>query len=92
MTEMINANIYYVHVDKCLLISILPARFLKAEPGYLISKYTNPVIFLSVYKLIHSSNKRLWRNYRLSYRFNVIDVIIQKMQRHDDLIKAHAVR
>ena len=41
-------------------------------------------ILLTVYKLVHSSN------YRLSCRFHVIDDVIQKVQRHHDLIKTHA--
>ena len=57
-----------------------------------VSKDTNVLFYLSVYKLIHRSNLRLWRYYQFSCRFNVIDDVVQKVQRHDDLIKAHVMR
>ena len=35
---------------------------------------------------------QVWRKSRFSCRFNVMDDIMQKVKRHDDLIKTHAVR
>ena len=43
-------------------------------------------------KLIHSSNWRLSRNNQLLCGVNISNDVTQKVQRHDDLIKAHAVR
>ena len=64
---------------------------LKAEPITLDIKRRKPgILFISL--PIVSLFKRLWRHYRDSCRFNVIDDVIQKVQHHDDLIKAHAVR
>ena len=92
---------------ECLLISSLPGKAWKTLVGgviqhvfsklslvILISRDANLVdlFHLLVYKLIHSSNLRLCRNYKVACRFNVIDDVIQKVKRHDDLIKAHAWR
>ena len=62
----------------------------EAEPGKLDIKRREPGIRFII--LTGSSNWRLGRNYRCSCRFNVIDDVIKKEQRHDDLIEAHAVR
>ena len=35
---------------------------------------------------------KLAKSYRFLYRFSVMDDVIQKVQRHHDLIKAHALR
>ena len=60
--------------------------FSKPSLESLISNYANLVFCLLVFKLFHSSNLHV------SCRFNGIGDVIQKVQRHDDLINAHAVR
>ena len=84
----------YRILGKRLLISCLTGKasrtLLEAEPGKLDIKRLEPgVLFSSVNKLVYSSNLLLWRNYRFPCRFNDV---IQKVQRHLDLIKTHAVR
>ena len=66
--------------------------FSKTSLVNLISKDANLVFYLSVYPLFYSSNYRLWRNFRFLYSFSIISDVIQKAQRHHDLIKVHAVR
>ena len=66
---------------------------LKAEPGKLLIKDANLVFYLSVYKLVHSSNLS---DYDVNIVFGVdskvIDDVMQKVQRRDDLIKTHVAK
>ena len=67
---------------------------LKAEPGKLDIKRQEPGILFfslqadSLFKLAIMTSPI----YRFLCQFNVIDYVIQKVQRHYDLIKANAVR
>ena len=67
--------------------------FSKLSLVYLISKEANLVFYRSVYKLFQSIN---CSNYDVIIvfpcLFTVVEDIIQKVQRHHDLIKTHAVR
>ena len=58
----------------------------------LISKDANLVFYLSAYKLNHFPSGDYDAIIIVSCQFNVIDDVIRKVQRHDDLKHAHAVR
>ena len=73
------------HREACRAIQ---RAFSKPSLVNLISNDANLVFYLSVYPSFHSSNKRLWRNFRFLCWFSVISDVIQKVQRHHDLIKA----
>ena len=66
---------------------------LKAKPGELHVKRREPgILFISLpvgslFKLVI-----ILRRCRFTSQFNVMDDVIQKVQRHDDPIKAHALR
>ena len=77
------------HCQACRAIQHV---FSKLSLVNFISKDANLVFYSSVYPLFHSSNYRLWHNFLFLWWFRVITDVIQKMQRHHDLIKAHAVR
>ena len=66
---------------------------LEAEPGKFNIKRCEPgILFISLQlaSLFKLSFMALYC--RFSCRFNAINDVIQKVQRHDDLIKTHAVR
>ena len=66
---------------------------LNSLPGKLNIKRCEPGILLSGFKLADSLFKlAIMKYYRCLCHVNVIDYVIQKLQRHHDLIKAHAVR
>ena len=48
---------------------------LKPSLVNMISKDMNLAFYLSVYKLVYSSNLQLWRNYQFSCRFSFFEVI-----------------
>ena len=60
---------------------------LKALPGKLdIKRHEYDILFISL------QVDSLFKLEIILCRFNVIDDVIQKVHRHDDLIKAHAMR
>ena len=81
---------------KCLLTPRgLPSDstcVLEAEAGKLGIKRCEPGFYSSIYPLFYSSNYRLWHYFWLLCWFSVIGDVIQKVQRHHDLIKTHAVK
>ena len=61
---------------------------LKALPGKLDIKRREPgILFISLPIVEHSSNKRLKRIFLFLCGFSVISDVIQKLQRHHDLIE-----
>ena len=61
---------------------------LKAMPGKLDIKRCEPcILFISLHGPLYKT-----RDFDVNINFHVIDDVIQKVQRHDDLINAHAMR
>ena len=76
-----------------MLVDIARHAFSKPSLVNLISKDANLVFYLSVYPLLNTlqtSDNDVF--FLLLCRFSVISKVIQKVQRHHDLIKVHAVR